>query len=182
MTDKRDAQFIGDIHQPLHDENLDKGGNGIKVTFGGKDTNLHSAWDTNIPEKIVGGYSLDDAQRWANHLSTAITSGLYQSQAADWVKGINILDPVSSSMIWAKEANTYVCSTVMPDGPTALEGQELDGAYYTAAVPVVQLQIARAGYRYVIFKITEHVKDVGVDALKQARGMDGLDCSQLRAV
>lgn len=52
-------------------------------------------------------------------------------------------------MIWAKQANTYVCSTVMPDGPATLNGTELDGDYYTTAVPVVQLQIARAGYRYV---------------------------------
>jgi hypothetical protein len=34
-------QFVGDIHQPLHDENLDVGGNDIDVTFGGTSTNLH---------------------------------------------------------------------------------------------------------------------------------------------
>ena len=35
-------QFIGDIHQPLHDENLDIGGNDIDVTFDGTSTNLHA--------------------------------------------------------------------------------------------------------------------------------------------
>lgn len=35
-------QFIGDIHQPLHDENLDVGGNDIDVTFDGASTNLHA--------------------------------------------------------------------------------------------------------------------------------------------
>lgn len=34
-------QFIGDIHQPLHDEGLDLGGNEIDVTFDGSSTNLH---------------------------------------------------------------------------------------------------------------------------------------------
>jgi hypothetical protein len=34
-------QFVGDIHQPLHDENLDVGGNDIAVTFDGTSTNLH---------------------------------------------------------------------------------------------------------------------------------------------
>lgn len=33
-------QFLGDIHQPLHDEALDIGGNTISVTFGGTTTNL----------------------------------------------------------------------------------------------------------------------------------------------
>lgn len=144
-----DEQFVGDIHQPLHDENLDRGGNSINVTFGGTPTNLHAVWDTNILEKLVGGYSMDDAQKWATSLSEAIQSGPYKSQAASWLRGMVLDDPVSSTMIWAKEANTYVCSTVMPEGPAALAGQELDGDYYDAAVPVVQLQIARAGYRYV---------------------------------
>lgn len=30
-----------------------------------------------------------------------------------------------------------------------LEGRDLSGSYYEDAVPVVQLQVARAGYRYV---------------------------------
>jgi S1/P1 Nuclease len=97
----------------------------------------------------VGGYTLDDAQRWATTLSQAILNGDYMDQAASWVDGIDLNDPVSTTMIWASEANQYVCSTVMPDGPAALNGTELDGDYYTTAVPVVQLQIARAGYRYV---------------------------------
>jgi hypothetical protein len=33
--------FIGDIHQPLHDEALDVGGNTIAVTYDGDSTNLH---------------------------------------------------------------------------------------------------------------------------------------------
>lgn len=145
-------QFIGDVHQPLHDENLDKGGNGIPVTFGGKPTNLHAVWDTSIPEKIVGGCAphgcaLADAQRWASTLSQGILTGTYNSVAASWLLGIDLSDPVSSTMIWATEANTYVCSTVMPNGAAAIEDEELDGEYYTTAVPVVQLQIARAGYR-----------------------------------
>ena len=97
----------------------------------------------------MGGYSLADAQRWASTLSQSIQTGTYVDQAASWLDGIELSDPVSSSMIWAKEANQYVCSTVMPDGPAALDGAELDGDYYTTAVPVVELQIARAGYRYV---------------------------------
>ena len=40
--------FLGDIHQPLHTEALDRGGNGIKVCFDSacSKENLHSTWDT----------------------------------------------------------------------------------------------------------------------------------------
>lgn len=103
-----------------------------------------------MPEKIIGGgYTLADAEKWAASLTAAIKTGAYKSEAAGWLTSIELSDPVSSSMVWAEQANAYVCTTVMPDGVTAVRGMELDGAYYQSAAPVIQLQIARAGYRYV---------------------------------
>ncbi|KAF2490279.1 nuclease PA3 [Lophium mytilinum] len=139
--------FIGDIHQPLHDEALDVGGNTIDVTFEGTDTNLHHIWDSNIPEKLIGGYSLTLASSWAKTLTAEIKTGDYKSEASGWLDGISLDDPVTTSMSWATEANAYVCSTVLKGGVSAVSGKELDGSYYTAAIPVVELQIARAGYR-----------------------------------
>ena len=100
-----------------------------------------------MPEKLIGGYSMADAEAWASSLTTAITSGIFQDQAMSWVKGIDLIDPVSTALSWASEANAFVCTTVMPDGATALENQELSGEYYEKAVPVIQLQVARAGLR-----------------------------------
>ncbi|KIJ15125.1 hypothetical protein PAXINDRAFT_169306 [Paxillus involutus ATCC 200175] len=37
--------FLGDMHMPLHLTGRDKGGNGNKVSFDGRTTNLHSLWD-----------------------------------------------------------------------------------------------------------------------------------------
>ncbi len=39
------------------------------------------------------------------------------------------------------------CCPVLPDGPVDISGQELSGEYYENAKPVVELQIAKAGYR-----------------------------------
>jgi S1/P1 Nuclease len=36
---------------------------------------------------------------------------------------------------------------VFPEGPKAIVGQELSGEYFTKAGPVIERQIARAGYR-----------------------------------
>jgi hypothetical protein len=100
-----------------------------------------------MPEKLVGGYTLADAQRWANTLTTEINSGSFADQAASWLDGIDITDPVTTSLAWASETNAFVCTTVLPGGKDAVENQELSGDYYETAVPVIQLQIARAGYR-----------------------------------
>ncbi|TVY23671.1 Nuclease S1 [Lachnellula hyalina] len=139
--------FIGDIHQPLHDENLDRGGNSILVTFDNVQTNLHHVWDSNIPEKLVGGYSLPDAEKWATALTAAIKTGVYKTDADSWLEGVDLRDPVSTSIKWAEEANQFVCQAVLPEGKDAIVGKELGGAYYEAAVPVIELQVARAGYR-----------------------------------
>jgi len=56
-------------------------------------------------------------------------------------------DPVKTALGWAVETNQLVCTTVLPEGREGVEGQELGGDYYEAAAPVVQLQVARAGYR-----------------------------------
>ncbi|TVY81361.1 Nuclease S1 [Lachnellula suecica] len=147
MAAKFIIHFVGDIHQPLHDENLDRGGNSILVTFNSVQTNLHHVWDSNIPEKLIGGYSLADAEKWATALTIAIKTGVYKPLAKSWLEGMDLKDPVSTSLAWAEEANHFVCSTVLPLGKEGIEGKELSGDYYEAAVPVIQLQIARAGYR-----------------------------------
>jgi hypothetical protein len=53
----------------------------------------------------------------------------------------------STALKWASEANTYVCSTVLAGGISAVENKDLSGSYTTTASPVVKLQIAKQGYR-----------------------------------
>lgn len=138
---------MGDIHQPLHVENIEQGGNGIQVLFNGKHVNLHHVWDTSIAEAIVGGYALPFADAWARNLTLAIRENEYKSLAPSWLEGILLSDPISTSLSWAEETNKFVCTTVLPAGREGVEGQELNGTYYEHAVPVIQRQVAQAGYR-----------------------------------
>lgn len=143
------VHLLGDITQPLHDEALETGGNGITVTFDGyDDDNLHSIWDTWMPGELIGGDELSDALAWAGDLATQIDSGDYASQAASWIAGDDISAPVDSAMTWATDANAYVCTVVMPDGVAALQEDDLlTNGYYDSAVPTIELQIAKGGYR-----------------------------------
>ncbi|KAJ5175679.1 uncharacterized protein N7482_001556 [Penicillium canariense] len=142
------VHFIGDITQPLHDEAYEVGGNDIKVTFQGYSDNLHADWDTYMPEVLIGGSSLSDAQSWANTLINEIESGSYKSQAASWIQGDTISDVVTSATRWASDANAFVCSVVMPNGASALESaSDLYPDYYNSAIGTIELQIAKGGYR-----------------------------------
>ncbi|KAI2606916.1 nuclease S1 precursor [Hypoxylon fragiforme] len=142
--------FAGDIGQPLHCEGLEIGGNGIDVKYGDDDTNLHAVWDSDIPESVSGGSSLSSARSWSAALIKKIDSGTYKSQAASWISGLSVgtsASQTATALRWATESNAYVCSTVLRDGVDAVENQDVSGAYTTAAQPVVELQIAKQGYR-----------------------------------
>ncbi|KAF3385075.1 hypothetical protein F1880_001861 [Penicillium rolfsii] len=141
------VHFLGDVTQPLHDEAYEVGGNDIAVTFDGYSDNLHADWDTYMPQKLVGGSSLTYAQTWANTLISEIESGSYKSQAASWIAGDTISDPITSATRWASDANAYVCTVVMPNGASALQTGDLYPTYYDSAIGTIELQIAKGGYR-----------------------------------
>ncbi|KAK8051998.1 hypothetical protein PG993_003383 [Apiospora rasikravindrae] len=147
MAAKMIIHFLGDIGQPLHNENLEKGGNGIPVEYSGDETNLHHVWDSEIPESVSGGSSMLSARSWAASLTKAIKSGTYESQAADWVSELSLTDAQNITLGWATESNAYVCSTVLEGGVSAVEDQDLSGDYTTTAQPIVSLQMAKQGYR-----------------------------------
>lgn len=50
--------LVGDLHQPLHiGRYSDLGGNKINVTYFGKNTNLHSVWDTKLVDDQKYSYT-----------------------------------------------------------------------------------------------------------------------------
>lgn len=117
------------------------GGNTIDVTFNGADTNLHAVWDTSIPTKLGGGTTQTAARTWATKETTSIKGGTWSTTS--WLTGTTISDPKSSALKWATEANAYVCSDVLKDSITTIEGEDLSGTYYTDYNHVASIQIAR---------------------------------------
>lgn len=136
--------FVGDLHQPLHDEKLEEGGNDIEVTYDGEETNLHHIWDTEIVEQLADGA---DAEEFAKNLTASIDARDYGWDVEDWMAGASLNDTLSTVMGWASEANAYVCSEVLSAGVDAVEEGDLSGSYYNAHYDVARVQIARAGYR-----------------------------------
>ncbi|KFY11726.1 hypothetical protein V492_04293 [Pseudogymnoascus sp. VKM F-4246] len=142
------VHFIGDIHQPLHTEGLLRGGNGIKVRFNGRNSNLHSVWDSAIAEHLIGGYTPALAQKWAGDLLGDVEGGLYSPLVDGWREGVTLADVEGSVMRWAGESNRLVCEVVVPEGGwETLEGKDLSGDYYDQAIGAVEMQVARAGVR-----------------------------------
>ncbi|KAG5926350.1 hypothetical protein E4U53_003102 [Claviceps sorghi] len=143
--------FIGDLHQPLHNEGIARGGNGIYVLWGSRKFNLHFIWDTAIAEKWLGAGRIRKpyvaADKWAKELAQEINRGKFAAQRDAWLQDLNFDDAVGTAMAWSRESNALVCTHVLPEGPVAIKNQQLDGAYFQKAGPVVEVQVARAGLR-----------------------------------
>ncbi|KAM0820180.1 hypothetical protein AB5N19_05999 [Seiridium cardinale] len=142
--------FVGDIHQPLHTENVARGGNGIHVQWNNAELNLHHVWDSSIAEQLLGGNRRKPylaAHTWATNLTTEIQTGKYLAESKSWADGLDLDDPIATSMKWANETNAYICTHVLPEGPVKIVGQQLAGEYAQKAAPVIEIQVARAGYR-----------------------------------
>ncbi|KAG9775159.1 hypothetical protein KCU88_g5184, partial [Aureobasidium melanogenum] len=151
--------FFGDVHQPLHTEAEARGGNDYAVLFDGKATNLHSVWDTLIPNKLSleAGNEEDTnntvlqnddemlaAWTWALRLYNDHDNKTHFQDEGECA--INLSDPTECALQWATEANAYVCSYVLAKD---VHGQDLAVGeyYYDGAVTVVNDMVGKAGRR-----------------------------------
>lgn len=160
--------FLGDITQPLHVEALKLGGNDIAATCSGSSSNLHAVWDSGIINKLLAANYGNSVNTWANTLVTRIKTGTYKSIASSWISCSSTTTPVSSRrsieedifdilvlrpraitplecpLVWAQDSNAFDCSFVF----NFSAGQDLcTSSYFTNAVPIIEQQIAKGGYR-----------------------------------
>ncbi|KAJ7170247.1 S1/P1 nuclease [Mycena crocata] len=172
-TQRQEALKFLDITQPLHVEALELGGNDIGVTCSGSSTNLHAV-NTGMITRLVSTNYSNSVTTWANALATRIKTGTFNSvKVSTWISCSSTTTPVKRSgtieddiaalvgpgeedlesravtplacpLAWAQDSNKIDCSYVF----TFKSGTDLcTSSYYTGAVPIIETQIAKAGYR-----------------------------------
>lgn len=147
------VHFIGDMHQPLHVSfKEDKGGNDIKVTFFGKQSNLHKVWDSGI----IGRAGLSDLE-FAAELEAVLHSQSGDEEFAEMdestkrkiatIQGGTLDSFASESFVLAK-SNAY--DSVSRDGKARLGARYYEVALRPGLQPnwqVVDDQLTKAGLR-----------------------------------
>ena len=122
------VHLLGDIHQPMHlGHASDLGGNRWNVNYFGKDTNLHSVWDSSIPES-AHKWSYTEWQQQIDRLSDA--------DANTVVAGGN---PAK----WATET-FEICKNVYATTP---KGTRISYDYISEWTPTVENQFLKGGLR-----------------------------------
>jgi len=121
------VHVVGDLHMPLHmGHATDLGGNRIKVKFFNRDTNLHSAWDTSLPD-AAHKWSYTEWQQQIDRLSPAEEADIISGSVDDWAK---------ETVSIASDVYTYF----QPDFKISYN----DIARWT---PVIEQQFVRGGLR-----------------------------------
>jgi S1/P1 Nuclease len=152
------VHFVGDIHQPLHDEtdfsrypppDGDRGGNKIHVSFLGDSANLHSLWDGEIIDDILGidrpphdfAPRLEITRPEAADLNSRI-SGI---QEARWAPPGLAANLGVATIQWANGSHSLARTAYKKLPRRRRSGWE--DTYEDYAWPVIQTQLAASGVR-----------------------------------
>ena len=119
--------LVGDMHCPMHLGRLsDLGGNRRPVRFFNRETNLHSVWDTNLPE-AAHNWSYTEWKEQIDRLTDEEKAGITAGEPADW----------------AKETHE-ICKEIYASSP---EGTKIEYDYIFKYTPVIEKQFLRGGHR-----------------------------------
>lgn len=93
------VHIVGDLHQPMHMGHAsDLGGNRIKVKYFGSTKNLHSIWDSSLPES-AHKWSYTEWQQQLDRLSPEKTRAVISGSLDDWARqNLIIADRVYRAM------------------------------------------------------------------------------------
>lgn len=128
------SHWITDMHQPLHlGYQHDRGGNDVRVTFFGSETNLHRLWDT----VMIRG--MDDMPAPAEQ---AQLNPLPEPASQDWHAEL---------IRWANESYYYARKHAYQEEKFAhsddLNNAELGESYFNQARPIVEQQLILSAQR-----------------------------------
>jgi len=150
--------LVGDLHQPLHTTaNNDQGGNCTAIQFfsDAKITNLHSVWDGMIfnRDMVPQGASLPEV---AGTLDRKFESKLHHwtKQGISFDKWAMESHELAQKYVYGKLLPKVVAEPFNPDVRCKNHSDEslalhlqINAAYQEEAAPIVEEQIAKAGYR-----------------------------------
>ncbi len=119
--------IVGDLHQPMHmGHATDLGGNRVKIKYFGRDTNLHSVWDSNLPES---------AHKWG------FTEWVMMLEREPEAHNPSLLKGTVDD--WAKET-IAITGDVYREMP---EGANVSYNEVARWTPVIEQQLLRGGLR-----------------------------------
>ena len=122
------VHVMGDLHQPMHmGHATDLGGNRWNVKYFGRDSNLHSVWDSSLPES---------AHKWTY-------SEWHDQIDRSTNEEVSIILAEGTPEKWGKET-FEICKKVYDTTP---EGTNISYDYISEWTPIIEDQFLKGGLR-----------------------------------
>lgn len=118
--------LVGDMHQPMHaGREKDRGGNFIKLTWFGQNTNLHSLWDSKLVDHEK--YAYTEYATLLNVLTKKEKKAIQNGTIEDWLYDSHLVADKLYGMVE--------------------KGDELSYNYFYKVSPLLNSQLQKAGLR-----------------------------------
>ena len=131
------VHFVEDVHQPLHVVHPDgQGGGRTAVIFRGEEIDLHQLWDSGLLERRLEELETTRGVAAWRRLAYELRLGIESAERVAWAAEA---DPAS----WANEGVAPARALTFD----VASGQEIDRAYYEAAIPVIERRLQMAAVR-----------------------------------
>ncbi|KAJ3415187.1 hypothetical protein HDV05_005467 [Chytridiales sp. JEL 0842] len=144
------VHFLGDIAQPLHNCQRDRGGNDARVKWGRRTTNFHAIHDTDIPVKRGKEVGATTSSEYATYLLETYMpkSGDYVSRKFTDIFSRDSANMLNSVVAMSTESNALNCRdstfwTLHDQNPD----QDFSAEYYENTKMFLEEQMAKAGFR-----------------------------------
>lgn len=144
------VHFVGDAQQPLHAaSNHDAGGNGVKLVYFGRHTNLHRLWDSTILDRALHlhvGHNYTINYRITHKVAQRLSADIPAVTRKNWTHAVESTTLQQAIINWINQAHAIAQKTAygaLPDKPR----HNWSKTYQNRAWPVIRLQIQRGGIR-----------------------------------
>lgn len=125
------VHLVGDLHQPMHAGRYsDRGGNKHKVKFFDNETNLHSVWDSRLPE-TGHKWSYTEWTDQLDRVSDTVNSEIIQGTVSDWCRQSH---EIAKEIYAATPEETVVSYDYIAGWTPTVEQQLLNGGLRLAHV------------------------------------------------
>ena len=139
------VHLMGDIHQPLHAATRrDNGGNKVQASFFGErdnppygSINLHVIWDIHMLRRLIGERK-GEAGIVSMPLADRDKLAWEQGSLADWISDSHAL---ARDFVYPALPVAATCARAIK------EVVQIGDLYYTQSVPILEMQIRKAGVR-----------------------------------
>jgi hypothetical protein len=97
-----------------------------------------------MPVKHEGGKSDNESNQASDWADRLVEVGIGE----DWLACTAVTQAENCSLVWAGEANKYVCEYVLKDDVDGVTGgRDLSTDYFEGAEPIIDELVAKAGFR-----------------------------------